>query len=347
MKPVTFDREMQQIIMQSPTIRDVAKHAQVSVATVSRVLNNSARVREHTRQRVLTAIEELGFSPNSAARQLSGGKTYTIAVFSPLFTRPAFVERLAGIQHTLESSDFELVLFSVRSINQLNQQLSTLARQNRFDGLIMLSVSFEESLIFEANPDLPVIVIDDERASCYPSVVIDNVQGGQIATEHLINQGHRDIGFIGDEQDRVFGFNSSQRRFKGFQQALEANQLESNPIWNAFGPHARHVAHEQAKHILSLSHRPTAIVTASDTQAFGVLMAAEELGIRVPDDVAVIGFDNIEPAEYMNLTTVHARMFESGQLGAQILLDWVAAGEFGQDEWQTKLPLKIIVRKTA
>lgn len=333
--------------MQSPTIRDVAKHAQVSVATVSRVLNNSARVRENTRQRVIAAIEALGFSPNSAARQLSGGKTYTIAVFSPLFTRPAFVERLAGIQHALDNSDFELVLYSVRSIKQLNQQLTNLVRQNRFDGLIMLSVRFDESIVAEASPDLPVLVIDDERAHSYPSVVIDNVYGGQLATEYLLRQGHQHIGFIGDEKDQIFGFNSSQRRFKGFQQALSANGLITNEAWYRFGPHGRHIAYAHTQQILDLPQRPTAIVAASDTQAFGALMAAEAMGLRVPDDIAVIGFDNIEPAEYMNLTTVHAGMFESGQLGTQYLLAWITEGAFKQPEWQTKLPLEVVVRKSA
>ncbi len=332
--------------MQPPTIRDVARRASVSVATVSRVLNGAPVVREPTRQRVLDAIEELGFSPNSAARQLSGGKTFTVGVISPLFTRPAFVERLAGIQTVLDASEYELVLYSIRSREQLEHRLRLLVGQNRVDGLITISVHFDEQAVLVARPALPVLTIDDERIEAYPAIVIDNVAGGVLATEYLLGKGHQYLGFIGDESNATFGFISTERRFEGFKNALMQAGMTPNDTWHRFGPHSREVAYQHASEILSLSERPTAIVAASDTQAFGVLAAARDLGLRVPYDVAVIGFDDIEPASYMNLTTVRANMHMSGKLAARYLLNWLTNGRPPQDQWQTTLPLEVIERKT-
>lgn len=332
--------------MPRPTIRDVAQHADVSVATVSRVINGTAPVREETRLKVQAAIEELGFQPNTAARQLSGGKTHTIGILSPLFTRPAFVERLAGIQDILDRSEYDLVLYGVRSLKQLEQRILTLLNQKRVDGLIMLSVSRHAQKILEERPDFPVLIIDEERVDFYPTIVVDNFEGGRLATTYLVEKGHQRLGFVGDEADSSFNFISSQRRFTGFQAVIEEHHLPTNGAWYRFGAHSRHIAYQDAKHILSLLNRPTAIVAASDTQAFGVVSAARDLGLKVPEDVAVIGFDDIEAADIMQLTTVRARVFESGQMAAQMMLDWVATGRLNGHPWRTVLPMEVVVRAT-
>lgn len=330
------------MLMQPSTIRDVARLAGVSVATVSRVINDSAPVKEETRLKVLQAVETLGFSPNVAARRLSGGKTYTIGVISPLFTRPAFVERLTGVQAIFDASDYDLVLYSIRSVEDLERRLQTLIGQRRVDGLITLSVYVREQHRFRQ--DFPLISIDDERTTVFPSIVIDNVYGGRLATEYVIRHGHRAIGFVGDEPDSEFDFISSQRRFEGFQQALAEANLPLQQAWCYFGTHSRETAFIQARHFLTQPARPSAIVAASDTQAIGILSAARDLGMNVPADLAVIGFDDIEPATYMNLTTVRAGMFESGKLGGEYLLGWLRNGKFSGAEWRTVLPLEIVER---
>lgn len=304
-------------------------------------------MRDETRQKVLDTIQELNFIPNVAARQLSGGKTNTIGVVSPFFTFPSFVERLAGIQDVLDMSSYELVLYSIRSPEQTQRRLNTLINQNRADGLIVLSLPFDEEQIQVEAPMLPVVVINDnDKVTAYPRIVIDNIEGGHLATQHLIECGHCDIGFIGDWIDNPFGFTSTRDRFDGFQQALHEAGLEMNPDWCRFGGPSQAAAHQDALTILTAPQRPTALFVAVDTLAMGALAAANDLGLRVPDDVAVIGFDDIQAASYINLTTVRQHLFWSGQLAAQYMLDWLKEGQLQPDKWYTKLPLEIIERAT-
>ncbi|HML20579.1 MAG TPA: LacI family DNA-binding transcriptional regulator [Aggregatilinea sp.] len=333
--------------MRTPTIRDVAKHAGVGVGTVSRVLNGSDQVREDTRKRVLEAINALGFSPNSAARQLSGGKTFTIGVVSPFFTFPSFVERLAGIQDVLDGTDYDLTLYSIRSTAQLRRRLGALMLQNRVDGLFILALPISEDETFSANPALPIVVVDDTvHVRRYPHLLIDNVRGGQMATEYLLQHGHTRLGFLGDRVDESFGFTSAQDRFKGFQNTLEAAGLPVNMNWCQFCLHGEDYARDAARDILIQPDRPTAIFAAIDTLAFGVLDAASDLGLRVPEDLAVIGFDDIQAAGFAKLTTVRQHLFQSGQRSAELMLDWLRTGHVPSENWSTVMPLEIVERST-
>lgn len=332
--------------MSPVTIRDVAKLAGVGVGTVSRVLNGSPQVREETRQKVLTAIKELNFSPNVVARQLSSGRTQTIGVVTPFFTFPSFVDRLAGIQDVLDESDYYLVLYSMRSLEQFQRQLNTLIGPNRVDGLIVLSIRFSESDVLSLNPDFPIVVVDNDRIQHYPNISIDNLAGGELATNYLIDRGHQAIGFVGDRISS-FGFAPSRHRFVGFKRALRQANLPMNPDWVWCGDHSSEAARQSVKHMLQLDDRPTAIFATIDTLAFGVLAAAQDLGLHVPDDLAIIGFDDIQAARYVGLTTVNQQLSESGQLGAKRMLDWLTQGELSSSEWQTKLSLTIVERATA
>lgn len=314
---------------------------------MSRVLNGSAQVREETRQKVLAAIKELGFSPNAAARQLSGGKTFTIGVMAPFFTYPSFVERLTGVQDALHESAYDLVLYSIRSPEQIGRQFHTLLTRNRVDGLIVLSLPISEEKIRRINPELPIIVIDDtEGVRCYPRITIDNVSGGELATNYLIERGHRLLGFVGDQIENPFGFVSTRRRYDGFCRALEYAGLPLVEDWVRFGEHSQEAARQSALEILRLERRPTAIFVSIDTLALGVLAAIKDLKLRVPEDVAVIGFDDIQAASYMNLTTVRQQLVYSGQLGAQWMLNWLDRKEKPVPD-EVHLPLEIVERSTA
>ncbi len=334
--------------MRTPTIRDVAKRAGVGVGTVSRVLNGSDQVREITRQRVLVAIDELDFSPNSAARQLSGGKTFTIGVVSPFFTFPSFVERLSGIQDVLDGTDYDLTLYSIRSTAQLRRRLAGLVLQNRVDGLFILALPISEEETYDANPDLPIVVVDDTvHVRRYPHLLIDNFRGGQMATDYLLQHGHTRLGFIGDRvEEESFGFTSARDRFDGFKDRLQATGLPVNPNWCRFCLHGEDYARQAAREILSQPERPTAIFAAIDTLAFGVLGAASDLDLRVPEDLAVIGFDDIQAAGFAKLTTVRQHLFQSGQLSAQLMLDWLRTGYVPADRWTLTMPLEIVDRST-
>lgn len=332
--------------MRKPTIRDVAKRAGVGVATVSRVLNNNRRVSDQTRQKVLDAIKELNFSPSILARNLSVGRTFTIGVVTPFFTYPSFVERIAGIQDALDETDYTLVLYSIRSVEQLQWQLNLLVNQQHVDGLLVLALPFSAQELRQHNPNFPLVAIDNDANQRYPHFIVDDIKGGILATDYLIAHGHRQIGFIGDQIHKPVSFTSSARRLEGLQRALDGAGLDYNPDWVWCGHHSRQAAREATRKILSAPERPTAIFASIDTLAFGVLAAAQDLGLKVPDDLAVIGFDDIPSAEIVDLTTVSQHLANSGRMGAELMLEWLERGELPPDKWRTELPLTIIERGT-
>lgn len=313
---------------------------------MSRVLNHNRRVSEATRQKVLDAIKELNYSPSILARSLSVGRTFTIGVVTPFFTYPSFVERIAGIQDALDETEYTLVLYSIRSSEQLQWQLNLLVNQQHVDGLLVLALPFSAQQLRELNPNFPLIAIDNDANQQYPHLIVDDVKGGILATEYLIAHGHQHIGFIGDRMEKPVSFTSSALRLEGFKQALSGAGLSYNPDWTWCGHHSREAAREAARRILSLPERPTAIFASIDTLAFGVLAAAKDLGLHVPDDLAVIGFDDIAAAEIMELTTVNQHLSESGRRGAEMMLNWLESGTFPDDQWRTELPLTIVERGT-
>jgi DNA-binding LacI/PurR family transcriptional regulator len=306
------------------TIRDVAKRAGVGLGTVSRVINDSPQVSEATRRRVLEVIAELNYRPNPTARRLSLGKTLTVAVITPFFTRPSFIERLRGIENTLAESDYDLNIYNVETVERRDQCMHHIPRRERADGVIILSLSpRDEDLPYLQNAEVPIVLVDANHPSLSSMnrVIVDDVAGGRAATQHLIDLGHRRIGYISDLLDNPFNFTSSRDRYLGYRQALEAAGIPFRPEYHGQKEHGRYEARLLAEQMLALSEPPTAIFAASDTQAMGVLEAARNAGLRVPEDLSVIGYDDIEIAEYLGLTTIRQLLYESGQLGVELLLD--------------------------
>lgn len=315
------------------------------MATVSRVVNGSQNVKPQTRERVLRAIEALAYVPNTAARQLSGGKTLTVGIVTPFFTIPSFAERLAAIQRVLWDSKYELVLHSVNSPLKLEGKLIGLMRQRRVDGVILLTPPTLSVPLWEVNPTMPLVLVDAAYTlPRYPHIAIDNRQGGRLATEHLLAQGHRRIGFIGDVLDNDFGFTTTRQRYEGYTQALSAAGIALEAGLCRFGDTSHEAARAHAYALLSLPQPPTAIFATSDAKAFDVLEVARALGRRVPQDVAVMGFDDIEAATYVQLSTVRQNLQQSGTLAAE----WILAllnGESIAPLLHT-LPLEVIRRAT-
>lgn len=307
----------------SVTIRDVAREAGVSVATASRVLNGKDVVKPLTRDRILSVMAELGFSPSPAARRLSLGRTLTIGVVVSFLTRPQAAERLRGVDTVLADSEFDLVIYNVESVQKRDHFLRTLTHAHRADGLIVMSLppAPETAEVLGSSP-VPIVFIDVHTPSVeqLPRVIGDDVHGGALAARHLVDLGHTSIAFIGDAIADPFGFTSSRDRERGFREELVRSGLEVPEDWTGHGAHGRYEARDLARRMLVASHRPSAIFTASDTQALGVIAAARELGLHVPDDLSVVGYDDIEAADYVGLTTVRQQLFESGRRGAEILL---------------------------
>ncbi len=312
----------------SVTIRDVARHAGVSVATASRALNGKDVVNPRTRDRILTVMEELGFSPSPAARRLSLGRTLTVGVVVSFLTRPQAAERLRGVDAVLTDSEFDLVIYNVESVQKRDHYLGTLAQSQRTDGLIVMSLPPPDVAVpVLSRGPVPVVFIDVHTSSieAMPRVVGDDAAGGALAARHLLDLGHTAIGFVGDALQDPFGFTSSRDREQGLLDELTRAGVSIPAAWVGHGAHGRYEARELAHQMLAGERRPTAIFTASDTQALGVIAAAREIGLHVPDDLSVIGYDDIEAADYVGLTTVRQQLFESGRHGAEVLLAEIGA----------------------
>jgi len=310
--------------MKTTTIRDVAKKAGVGLGTVSRVINNSPFVSDDTRRRVLDAIAELNYVPNPTARRLSLGKTLTIAVIAPFFTRPAMIERLRGIEHSLAESQYDLNIYNVETTQLRDECIREVPRRERADGVLIVSLSPRDvDIAYLKDADVPIVLVDANHhsLSSLNRVIVDDEEGGWKATRHLIEYGHRRIGYISDWLENPFNFTSSLYRYRGYRKALEESGIPCIPDYHGQGEHSREQAKLLAIRMLELTVPPTAIFAASDTQAMGVLEAARELGLDVPGDLSVIGYDDIEIAEYLGLTTIRQLLYLSGQRGVELLLE--------------------------
>jgi DNA-binding LacI/PurR family transcriptional regulator len=305
------------------TIADVAAASGVGVGTVSRVINSAGGVREATRARVLRAIEQLGYRPSHLAAALSRGTPRTVAIVIPHLTRPAQVERLVGALAVLARYEYDTIVCNVDTPAQRDQFLATLVARHRADGVIVVSLPLSRAQLdaFTA-AGLPLVMVD-VAARGVPYTVIDDVAGGRLATDYLLQLGHRRIGFIGDRVQRVIstalGFTTSSRRLAGYRQALLAAGLEPDRALIRLGPHGPANAEALAAELLALPDPPSAIFAASDTQAMGVLAAADRSGAQVPRELSVIGFDDIQSAALLGLSTVRQPLEHSGAEGAERL----------------------------
>lgn len=308
------------------TIADVARLAGVGRGTVSRVLNDRANVDPATRARVLAAIVALDFVPNRTARRLSLGHTQTVAVILPFLTRPSAVERLRGIELTLAAAGYDLIVFNIETVERREAVFRDLPRAERVDGLIIVSLSpHAEELERIEKSGLPTVLVDAHHRAL-PRVVADDVLGGRLAAQHLIGLGHRRIAFIGDIPRTPLAFTSSRLRLTGVRRALAAAGLRLPAGMVVIGDHSRRRATELATRMLTSANPPTGIVCASDTQAAGVLEAASHLGISVPGALSVTGYDDLDLADHLGLTTIHQPLFESGVRAVQRLLRLIDGG---------------------
>ncbi len=332
--------------MSKATIRDVARKAEVSVATVSRVLNNHPSVSPFTRQRVMDAIRELNYSPHPIAQRLSLGRTETLAVVVPLFTLPSFVERLRGVQKVLSHSGYDLVLFNVDSPHQRDEYFATLATRARADGILVLSIppSDEDAERFLA-AEVPVVLVDAYHPQL-SSVYIDDVEGGYLATRHLISLGHRRIVYLSEPLNNPLEFGPMKKRLQGYRKALAEEGIPFDPTCVVEAEPGREAAYHAARALLARRPPPTAVFAACDTHAIGVLDAARELGVRVPEALSVVGYDDIPDAAYLNLSTVHQPLFETGRLGAELLLTLLQGNGGKSAPIHRRLPVELIHRAT-
>ena len=326
------------------TIADVARLASVGRGTVSRVLNDRANVDPATRARVLAAIKQLDFVPSPTARRLSLRRTQTVAVILPFLTRPSGVERLRGIEFALAAAGYDLIVFNVETVDRRAIVFRDLPRPERVDGLIIVSLSPNSSELERIQRSgLPTVLVDAHHRAL-PRVVADDVLGGRLAAQHLIGLGHRRIGFVGDIPRMPLAFTSSRLRLTGVRRAVAGAGLRLPASLVGIGDHSRRRAAELVSRMLTTALPPTAIVCASDTQAAGALEAANHLGLSVPTDLSVTGYDDLELADHLGLTTIHQPLFESGVRAVQRLLHSLDGGP--PESLREVQDVHLVVRRT-
>src|SRR5512140_1230685 len=332
-------------MLKKPTIYDVAKHAGVSITTVSRMLNTPQKVNPETREKILTAIDALGFVPKAEARARAMQHTGRIGVISPFCTAPSFIQRLRGIAETLSPENYELVVYTVDSDDHLQGYLSSLPLTGNLDGLIVLSLSVDDIQVHRLiDHGLPAVLIEypHPKLNC---VEIDDAEGGYMATTYLLGKGHRRIAFLGDTDLPEYSIHPVSLRLSGFRQALQAAGILLPEEFIRLAPYTQEQTRQVAKELLNLPEPPTAIYAATDFQALGVLKAARQLGFNVPEQLAVIGFDDLDIAEYFDLTTISQHLDESGRLAVELLLAQIQSPS--RPPRHVKLPLTLVERQTA
>lgn len=294
---------------QKTTIREIATHAEVSTATVSHVLNNTRYVSAEVRQRVLRACKELDYTPNSLARSLRSGKTRTIGLVLPDSSNPFFAEIGRKIEERAFQQSYSVIICNTEG--NLEKELfyiNTLG-QKKVDGVIFVSAGgYPQSLNALQALNVPVVIADrdcvDQASFGRLTVVLtDNYHGGVLATRHAIDLGHRRIACITGPSN----LNPSALRETGYLQTMQQAGLVVQPDWVRRGDFSCDAGYNTALELFKLDPRPTAVFCCNDMMAIGAIRAAFDQGLRIPEDVSIIGFDDIALASYISptLSTVH------------------------------------------
>jgi LacI family transcriptional regulator len=306
------------------TIYDIAKRAKVGIGTVSRVLNKHANVSEETRKRVLKVVAKLNYKPHPYAIGLARQRTNSILFTIPFFATFFFLEILRGIQKQLAENDVSIILLGVNHPDQIEETLRQSIHRHRVDGIVFCSMKMHdhlaESTMFH---NVPMVLVDTYHKN-FDSIAVNNKQGAYLATKHLLDLGHTRIAILNANLRSV----PANERFKGYQLAMNESckVLDSNLMIKTKSEYldgfTRETGYEQMKELLSLgSTIPTAVFAASDIQAIGALAAITEAGLRCPEDIALIGFDDIELSGPLGLTSMRQPMSEMGSLTIQRLIE--------------------------
>ena len=328
-----------------PTIYDVAELAGHSIATVSRVLNSPESVSEKTRHKVLAAIEELGFVPKADARARARREIGRIGVITPFFTMPSFNQRLRGIAGALVGSRYELTIYPVDSLSRLEGYFTVLPLRRQLDGLIAMSVPLNNlSLRQLRESGIPTVFIEN-RAPGFASIEIDNRAGGRLVAEYLVKKGHRRFAYVGDHVVPDYTTKPEADRLEGYRVTLAESGFDlpdEHLKLPAFPPRD---PDRQVHELLDLNEPPTGIFAATDDLALRVLKVARERGLRIPKDLAVVGFDDVDIAGYLDLTTVDQSLDGSGKLAVEQVIAQIS--DPTRAIQNTFIELKLIERGTA
>lgn len=321
------------------TIKDIAKIVGVSISTVSYALNNDIKVSKKTRDKILAAARELNYQKNGIASDLKKSSTRTIALIVTDLAGPYYAELVKGVQEVTLSKGYDLLACS--SVGGNSSTAVKFLTEKRVDGAIVLAHNIsEDTIIQSARAKFPIVLLDRKVESDYVvSIEVDNEEGSYMAAEYLIRQGHRDIAYMSGQAISELHF----MRLHGFERALQEHGLESKNKMHQFGLFNRENGYSMTKMLIAQGNLSSAIMYANDEMAIGGLQAFKEYGIKVPEDVSVVGFDDIELAQYVRpaLTTVMQPKYERGALAAHLIFQMLEGENI---ESYYKLPTRLVSR---
>lgn len=326
----------------SATIKEVARESGVSVATVSRVFNDKGPVREETRRRVIEVAERLRYTPHSAARSLITKETRTVSVLLPDLHGEFFSEVMRGIDSTAHGSGYHLLVASSHN-DRAEIQALLRAMRGRVDGLIVMSPDVDAHTLESNLPEsVPILLLNClVDGTSFDSINIDNHGGAFAMVRHLAGLGCSRIALIKGKPENY----DARERLRGYRDAVEELALDRSPELEVEGDFSEEAGYRAGRQILTSGVRPDAIFATNDAMAIGCLFALREAGVRVPDDLALAGFDDIPIARYMTppLTSVSVSIAQLGARAMDRLLSSVKARNAHQRRHET-LPTNLVVR---
>lgn len=304
------------------TIKDVARIAAVSTTTVSHVINKTRFVAEATQKRVWEAVEELNYAPSAVARSLKCNTTRTIGMLVTQSFNPFFAEVMHGVENYCYKQGYTLFMCNTEGDLDKQKQYLRMLSEKRVDGLLVMCSDLNEQLLalLEKNTELPMVIMDWGPDSPRTDKIIDNSEkGGYLATKHLIENGHEKIACITGQLDKL----TCKERVRGFERAFAEFNLTSNPEWILEGDFECASASKAVDKILAMNDRPTALFCFNDIMALAAISKIQQAGLKVPEDISVIGYDNIELSAYFSppLTTIHQPKRRVGKTAVEILLE--------------------------
>ncbi|AQM70480.1 ribose operon repressor [Vibrio campbellii] len=304
------------------TMKDIAKLAGVSTSTVSHVINKTRFVSEEISERVNNAAKELNYyAPSALARSLKVNRTKTIGMLVTTSTNPFFGEVVKGVERSCYHKGYSLILCNTEGDNErMRESINTLL-QKRVDGLILMCSSLEGERIdvFERYPDIPVVVMDWGPMLFTSDKIQDNsLRGGYLAAKYLIDCGHKEVGCITGPLIK----HQAQMRYEGYKRAMLEAELEFNANWIVESDFECEGGYQAFKKMVERGPLPSSIFVSNDMMAMGVINAANELGIQIPEQLSIIGYDDIHIAKFMSpsLTTIHQPKYRLGQAAVETLL---------------------------
>lgn len=302
------------------TMKDIARIAQVSTSTVSHVINNTGYVSEAMRTKIMKVVNELNYTPSALARSLKVKQTNTLGMLVTATNNPFFAEVVSGVEQYCNQHHYNLIISSIDGNEvRLTQNIQTLL-QKQVDGLLLMYSDSRHSLLEQLNITLPMVVMDWWPTAVNADKIYENSElGAYLATKSLIEKGHRKIAIITGNLEKSL----AQNRLQGYKNALAEAQIAVNPEWIIESHFDFEGGIEGMQKLLQATERPTAVFACSDTIAVGVYQVAWQKGLRIPQDLSVIGYDNITLAQYLTppLTTIHQPKAELGRLAVETLLE--------------------------